>query len=124
MKQRQEVIDYCLTFPCVYEDYPFDDTNWTLMRHKSNKKSFACIFERNGCIWINVKGKPEWCDFWRDAFESVVPAYHMNKTHWNSIILDGSIPDENIKSMIAESYEIIRPKRLNKKEFNEMPPKV
>lgn len=111
MRTRQEVIDYCLSLTGVYEDYPFGDANWTLMRHKANKKTFACIYERNGCIWINVKGKPEWCDFWRNAFDSVIPAYHMNKIHWNSIISDGSIPIENIQNMIYESYQLTRPKR-------------
>ena len=78
MRNRQEAIDYCLTLMSVYEDYPFDDHNWTVIRHKGNKKIFAWIFERDSHIWINVKGKPEWNDFWRKAFASVVPAYHLN----------------------------------------------
>lgn len=45
---------------------------------------------------------------WRETYDSVVPAYHMNKKHWNSIILDGSVPDEDIKRMIGESYDLIR----------------
>lgn len=106
MKTRKEVIDFCLTFPNAFEDYPFRDNNWTVMRHKDNNKVFAWIFERHGNIWVNVKGTPEWCDFRRNAFESVIPAYHLNKTHWNSIILDGSVPAENIKGMITDSYEL------------------
>lgn len=110
MKTRNDAIDYCLTFVGVYEDYPFDDPNWTVMRHKGNKKVFAWIFERNGHIWINIKGHPEWNEFWRQTFDSVVPAYHLNKTHWNSVILDGTVPDENIKAMITESYNLTKPK--------------
>ena len=56
---------------------------------------------------MNVKVRPEWRDFWRDAYASVLPGYHQNKEHWNTIILDGSIPDEDIRRMIAESYDII-----------------
>ncbi len=108
MKKRQEVIDFCFSLEAVYEDYPFRDANWTLMRHKENKKSFACIYERDSRTWINVKCAPEWIDFWRRAFESVIPAYHQNKKHWNSLILDGTIPPNDIKRMIAESYDLTK----------------
>ena len=50
---------------------------------------------------------PEWRDLWRRTYEAVVPAYHQNKEHWNTVILDGSIPDDVIKRMIAESYDLI-----------------
>lgn len=110
MIKREEAIFYCKSFSNVIEDYPFHDNNWTLMRHKLNKKTFACIYEHQNNIWINVKCDPEWRDFWRSAFKSIVPAYHMNKEHWNSIILDGTIPKEDIERMIAESYELTKPK--------------
>ncbi|MBQ2258186.1 MAG: methylated-DNA--[Lachnospiraceae bacterium] len=45
--------------------------------------------------------------FWRATYASVVPGYHQNKEHWNTIILDGSIPDEGIRRMIAESYDLV-----------------
>ena len=69
---------------------------------------FALIYERNGQIWINVKCDPEWRDFWRETYPSVVAAYHMNKEHWNSIILDGTVPGKEIRRMIAESYDLTR----------------
>lgn len=78
------------------------------MRHKENKKVFAWIYEKDGFIWVNVKCNPEWRDFFRDAFPSVVPAYHLNKEHWNSIILDGTVPEDDIKRMIEESYELTK----------------
>lgn len=109
MKDRREVIRYCMTFPEVFEDYPFRDANWTCMRIRTNKRIFALIYERKEQIWINVKCETEWRDFWRRAYQAVVPAYHMNKEHWNSIILDGSIPDQDIKRMIGESYDLCRP---------------
>ena len=112
MRERREVIDYCLTFENVFEDYPFHDDNWCVMRHKQNKKVFAWIFNKNGYVWVNVKCDVEWRDFWRNTFESVVPAYHLNKMHWNSIILDGTIPVEDIKRMIDESYDLTRGKSI------------
>ncbi len=107
---RKTMIAHCLSYENVYEDYPFHDANWCVIRHKGNDKIFACIFERNDQIWVNVKCDPQWTSFWRSAFPSVIPAYHMNKTHWNSIILDGSIPDEDVHRMIKESYDLTKKK--------------
>lgn len=114
METRQDIIDFCLTFPNVYEDYPFKDTNWTLMRHMGNRKNFATIYERFGQIWINVKCEPNMTFTWRNSFESVLPGYHMNKDHWNSIILDGTVPDDAIKNMIYDSFELTKPRRKTK----------
>lgn len=64
-------------------------------------------YEKDGFLNLNVKADPEWRDFWRSTYESVIPGYHQNKEHWNTIILDGSIPDEDVKRMIAESYDLV-----------------
>lgn len=111
MTVRDEVIQYCLTFQDVFEDYPFHDNNWTIMRCKGNKKVFAWIFERDGKIWVNVKMCPQWRDFWRNTFDAVIPAYHLNKEHWSSIILNGTIPETEIRRMIGESYDLVKPKK-------------
>ncbi len=111
MTARQEVIDFCLTLKGAYEDYPFHDANWTVMRHKENRKMFAAVYEHQGNIWVNVKCDPGMTYMWRNAFKSVVPAYHMNKEHWNSIILDGKVGDDAIRNMIYDSYELTKPKR-------------
>lgn len=106
MITRQEAIEFCLTFPRVYEDYPFDDPNWTVMRRKDTKRGFAWIFERDLKIWINVKNLPEDGILLREVFPSVIPAYHMNKLHWSSIILDGMMNDSEIQRIISESYRL------------------
>ena len=107
MTSRQEAVSYGLTFSNTYMETPFHDQNWQLIRIKGSKKAFLWIYERDGFINLNVKVSPEWRDFWRSTFESVIPGYHQNKDHWNTIILDGSIPTDDIKRMIAESYDII-----------------
>lgn len=106
MTKKKEIIAFCLSFPNTYEDYPFHDPNWCVIRHQENKKVFAWIFDREGYVWINVKCAPEWRDLWRSRFPSVQPAYHLNKEHWNSIILDGSVPDKEIQNMVSESYDL------------------
>lgn len=107
MKTREEVLSYGLAFPDTYMEMPFKDTNWQLIRVKESKKAFLWIYEREGFINLNVKVSPEWRDFWRNAFKSVIAGWHQNKEHWNTIILDGSIPEKDVKTMIAESYALI-----------------
>lgn len=107
MRTRQEALEYGLSFPDTYQDAPFHDDNWQLVRIKKGKKAFLWTYERNGHINLNVKVSPEWRDFWRMAYSSVIPGWHQNKEHWNTIILDGSIPTEDIERMICESYELV-----------------
>ena len=107
MNTRKEVLEYGLSFPDTYQDAPFHDDNWQLVRFKGNKKAFLWTYERNGFINLNVKVDPDMAYFWRSAYESVIPGYHQNKDHWNTVILDGSIPDEDVKLMIEQSYELI-----------------
>ncbi len=107
MNTREEALEYGLTFPGTYVDAPFHDRNWQLVRVRPSEKAFLWTYERNGYININVKVDPEWRDFWRDAFEAVIPGWHQNKEHWNTIILDGSIPDDTIRDMIAQSYDLV-----------------
>lgn len=107
MKTRQEAISYGLTFENTYLDTPFKDTNWQLIRIKGSRKAFLWIYEKDGVINLNVKVDPQWRDFWRQTYKSVVAGYRQNKEHWNTIILDGNVPDEDVKRMIAESYDII-----------------
>ena len=107
MKTREEALEYGLSFPGAYQVAPFHDPNWQLVRYNGNKKAFLWTYERDGHINLNVKADPEKIFFWRQIHKSVVPGYHQNKDHWNTVILDGSIPDEDIKLMIAESYDLV-----------------
>ena len=106
MRTREEVLNYGLSFDDVYMDAPFRDDNWILVRHKDNKKAFLWSYEYESQMRINVKVDPEKRELWRSAYESVIPGYHQNKEHWNTIILDGSVPDKDIKMMIGDSYDL------------------
>lgn len=107
MKTREEALKYGLSFPDTYQEAPFHDDNWQLVRVKGSKKAFLWTYERDGYINLNVKVDKNWRDFWRDAYKSVLPGWHQNKENWNTIILDGTIPDKDIKRMIAESYDLV-----------------
>ena len=112
---RREWIDYCLTLPYAYEDYPFDNITeggaWAVMRHRGNKKSFAFIFVHDGRLCINLKCDPFEADFLRSTFVGISPAYHMNKTHWNTVVPNSDVPDGELKRQICASYNLIKPKR-------------
>jgi len=107
MLTREEILKYSLEFDNTYQDAPFRDNNWQLVRFKGNKKAFVWTYEMDGYLRINVKVDPAWRDFWRQTYEAVIPGYHQNKEHWNTIIINGTVPDNEILRMIAESYDII-----------------
>ena len=107
MIKRKEALEFGLSFQDTYEERPFHDQTWQLVRVKESKKAFLWIFERNGYVNLNVKTDPEWRDFWRSTYEAVTAGYHQNREHWNTIVLDGTIPDKDIKRMISESYDLV-----------------
>lgn len=107
MIRREDALAYGLSFPGTYQEAPFHDPNWQLVRIKGSRKAFLWTYEKDGHINLNVKTDSEWRNFWRNTYASVIPGYHLNKEHWNTIILDGTIPDTDIKRMIAESYDLV-----------------
>ena len=107
MKTREEALAYALSFPKTYQEAPFHDNNWQLVRVEGSKKAFLWTYEREGYINLNVKADPQWRDLWRSTYASVIPGWHQNKDHWNTIILDGTVPEQEIQRMIAESYDLV-----------------
>ena len=105
--QRNERLDtlrnFCLSFRGVTEDLPFDDT--TLVFKVGNKIFLLTSLE--GDLSINVKCDPDLAIRLRSDYEAVLPGYHMNKKHWNTINLNGSIPNELIYQLIAHSYQLV-----------------
>lgn len=107
MTTREEALTYGLSFPNTYQDAPFHDQNWQLVRVKGSKKAFLWTYELDGVIHLNIKVDPEIKDAIRAQYSAVIPGYHQNKKYWNTIILDGTMDDAIIKSMIADSYDIV-----------------
>ena len=107
MTTREEALQYGLSFPDTYQEAPFHDPNWQLVRVKGSRKAFLWTYEKDGHIWLNVKADPEWRDYWRGAFPSVIPGWHQNKEHWNTVILDGTVPEDAVRRMIEESYGLV-----------------
>ncbi|MGN1304506.1 MAG: MmcQ/YjbR family DNA-binding protein [Oscillospiraceae bacterium] len=117
---RSEVIAYALTLSGASADSPFENDNETVvLRHSDSGKWFGIIMLVNGKHLLNLKCEPMNADFLRSVYTGVIPAYHMNKTHWNSVILDSDVPDEEIKRMIDDSFYLTKKQVRRKKSDRE-----
>lgn len=95
---------YLLAKPGAEETYPFDPV--TLVA-KVGGKMFALLLLDGGPPWLNLKCLPEHAELLRELYPAVRPGYHMNKRHWNTVVLDGSLPDADVQGMIDESYRLV-----------------
>jgi predicted DNA-binding protein (MmcQ/YjbR family) len=98
--------DYCNQKPGAVEDYPFDETTLVF---KVEGKMFALmpLDRRDEPPSINLKCDPTLAEMLRTIYDAVKPGYHMDKRHWNTVIVDGSIPMPEIYEMIDNSYDLV-----------------
>jgi len=101
---------YLLSRPDAFEDFPFGGDVYV---YKVVDKMFATLVENDALARMNLKCDPTEAQFLRDTYDAVLPGYHMNKTHWNTVLLDGSIPRGELERMIDRSYALVV-KRLKK----------
>jgi predicted DNA-binding protein (MmcQ/YjbR family) len=99
-----DVKRYLLNKPEAVEDFPFGPE---VAVYKVRNKIFALIGMENNEARINLKCDPAEAEQLRMVFDAVLPGYHMNKKHWNTVIINGSIPDNEVKRMIDNSYVLI-----------------
>lgn len=97
----EEYRNYCLRKKGVTEEFPFDEN---VLVFKVMGKIFA-LTDVNEFETINLKCDPEEAVLLREKYDAVQPGYHMNKKHWNTILLDGSVPDKYIFQWIDHSYD-------------------
>jgi len=95
--------EYCIAKEGATESFPFGEDTLVF---KANEKIFALV-NLDGDLNINLKCDPGLAIELRERFSAVTPGYHMNKKHWNTIILDGTIPDKEVFSWIDHSYDLI-----------------
>ena len=96
--------DYCLGKPAVTEGTPFGPDNIVF---KVEGKMFALLALDEVPPAANLKCDPDLALELRDRYEQVQPGYHMNKKHWNTVVLDGVIPEKEIRKMIDDSYALV-----------------
>ncbi len=111
----EEFRDYCLKKKGVTEEFPFDETTLVF---KVLGKMFA-LTDTEESFRINLKCDPELVDERREKYASVIPGYHMNKKHWNTIIIDDTISDALLLEWIDDSYELVIGK-MTRKQQNEL----
>jgi predicted DNA-binding protein (MmcQ/YjbR family) len=93
---------YLLSKSGAKETFPFGTE---VIVFKVCHKMFATLTEEDDQVRVNLKCEPNKAQALRDLYPAVMPGYHMNKVHWNTVILDGSIPDSEIELMMDHSYE-------------------
>ncbi len=99
----EEVRQICISRKGVTEGFAFDELTLVL---KVGGKMFALLDLDNNPS-INLKCDPERAVDLREHYDSILPGYHMNKQHWNTVILDGSLPDKLIAELIGHSYDLV-----------------
>lgn len=107
-----EFKNYCLSKKGVTETFPFDDETLVL---KVGSKMFALTNIKNPNLSINLKCDPLMSQDLRREYAAVRPAWHMNKTHWNTVEVDGTIPEDKVLFLIDLSYDLVY-KKLKKSE--------
>lgn len=83
---------------------------WNWVRYKIGDKMFAaiCLDDTTGkAVYITLKLDPTEGEFFRQQYEDVIPGYYMNKVHWNSIKVDGNMPDDLLREMLEKSYRLV-----------------
>ncbi|HEY1064012.1 MAG TPA: MmcQ/YjbR family DNA-binding protein [Candidatus Saccharimonadales bacterium] len=101
---HKTVEDYILSMPNAVLDYPFGEG---VAVYKVNDKLFALIQEGKTPVRLSLKCDPQLAQKLRSEYESVQPGYHLNKKHWNTMILSGQLSWEEVQDLIRHSYHLV-----------------
>jgi len=101
---HKTVEDYILSMPNAKLEYPFGEG---VAVYKVNDKMFALISEGKNPVNLSLKCDPELSKILREKYEEVMPGYHLNKKHWNTIVLSGQLDWEEIQGLISHSYQLV-----------------
>jgi predicted DNA-binding protein (MmcQ/YjbR family) len=96
--------DYCLALPGSVETFPFGPATSVF---KVAGKMFALSRLDQNPVRVSLKCEPLLAEQLREMYPAVLPGYHLNKRHWNTVIVDGSLPEQMLKDMIEDSYDLV-----------------
>lgn len=108
MMNIEQLHEYALSLPDVTESFPFDETTLVM---KASGKMFLLVSLDADPLQFNVKCDPERAIELREEYACVLPGYHMNKKHWNTIVVDGTLTNKQLKEMVLDSYNLIVKKK-------------
>ena len=100
----EELREHCLSFSGASETFPFGPENSVF---KVGGKVFALSRLTGDPLRVSLKCEPDLAERLREAHAAVLPGYHLNKRHWNTVTLDGSLADQMIRDMIEDSYDLV-----------------
>ena len=101
---HKDVEEYVLSMPDARLDYPFGEG---VAVYKVGDKMFALISEGKNPVNLSLKSDPELSKVLRERYESVMPGYHLNKKHWNTLVLSGQLSWEEVQDLIRHSYNLV-----------------
>ena len=107
---HKELHDYLLSLPNAWLDFPFgEDTSVYKIGHKETGggKMLALVSDTLKPVRLSLKCDPQLAERLRETYETVLPGYHLSKKHWNTIIMTGQVPDDELKSLIQISYNLV-----------------
>jgi predicted DNA-binding protein (MmcQ/YjbR family) len=105
---HKELEEYIYTLPNTKLDYPFGkDVAVYKVPVKAEEKMFALIPEKKDPVQISLKCDPQLAKLLREKYETVLEGYHLNKKHWNTILLTGQLSDDEITGLILHSYNLV-----------------
>jgi len=107
---RLELDEYLLSYPNTWLDFPFgEDTSVYKIGHKETGegKLFAIVGDKTKPLQVSLKCDPQLAVLLREKYESVLPGYHLNKKHWNTILCTGQVPEDEFKDLIRLSYDLV-----------------
>ena len=104
MMDHKSVEEYILSMPGAVLDYPFGEG---VAVYKVADKMFALIAEGKEPVSVSLKADPELSKVLREKYETIMPGYHLNKKHWNTIVLTGQVPWEELQALIHHSYQLV-----------------
>ena len=105
---RKKAEEYILSMPDAHLDYPFGEDVAVYKAGQANDaKMFALISEGSNPVRLSLKCDPQLAVVLREKYETVLPGYHLNKKHWNTIILSGQMPWEEVQDLIKHSYNLV-----------------
>lgn len=105
MMTHEEAEKLITDLPNVRLDYPFGEK---VAVYKHGDKMFALIQEGSAPLRLSLKCDPQLAEILRDKYETVLPGYHLNKKHWNTIICSGQVPHDELVDLIRHSYELVK----------------
>jgi predicted DNA-binding protein (MmcQ/YjbR family) len=101
---HKTVEEYILSMPNAALSYPFGES---VAVYKVGEKMFALIAEGKEPVNVSLKAEPELSNLLREKYETIMPGYHLNKKYWNTIVLTGQLPWDEVQALVRHSYQLV-----------------